>query len=124
MSQPTSAVSLRINEEDLVLLDARVGLNGTRNRSDVIRLALQEYLHNQPLLQDMSTVRIPIGRYDQSQLAKLYEIQGVTPELAAQEGLKLYITKATASLDPISTRLDAALEASREATIRRSEYQE
>ena len=124
MTQPTSAVSLRINEEDLVLLDARVGLNGTRNRSDVIRLALQEYLHNQPLLQDMSTVRIPIGRYDQSQLAKLYELQGVTPELAAQEGLQLYITKATASLDPISTRLDAALEASREATIRRSEYQE
>ena len=28
MSQPTSAVSLRITEEDLALLDARVGMDG------------------------------------------------------------------------------------------------
>ena len=28
MTQPTSAVSLRITEEDLALLDARVGLDG------------------------------------------------------------------------------------------------
>ncbi|MGB2373525.1 MAG: ribbon-helix-helix protein, CopG family, partial [Poseidonia sp.] len=41
MSQPTSAVSLRITEEDLALLDARVGMDGARNRSDVVRLAIQ-----------------------------------------------------------------------------------
>ena len=124
MSQPTTAVSLRITEEDLALLDAQVGLKGSRNRSDVVRMAIQEYLHNQPLLQDMTTVRIPIGRHDQLQLGKLYELLGVTPEMAAQEGIKLYIAKTTASLAPINNTLDAVLEASRAATIRRNEYQE
>ena len=59
MSQPTSAVSLRITEEDLALLDARVGMDGARNRSDVVRLAIQEFLHNQPLLTGMKSIRIP-----------------------------------------------------------------
>ena len=123
MTQPTSAVSLRITEEDLALLDARVGIDGARNRSDVVRLAIQEFLHNQPLLQDMKSVRIPIGRRDQDQLAKLYELQGTTPELAAQEGLKLYIER---EIDKIvnGNKLDDALEAFRASTIRRSEYQE
>ena len=62
MTQPTSAVSLRITEEDLALLDARVGMDGARNRSDVVRLAIQEFLHNQPLLADMKSIRIPLGR--------------------------------------------------------------
>ena len=62
MSQPTSAVSLRITEEDLALLDAQVGLKGSRNRSDVVRMAIQEYLHNRPkLLQDMEIRANPDG---------------------------------------------------------------
>ncbi|MCH1541018.1 MAG: ribbon-helix-helix domain-containing protein [Candidatus Poseidonia sp.] len=124
MTQPTSPVTLRITEDDLSLLDARVGQQGTRNRSDVVRLAIQEFLHNQPLLTDMKTVKIPLGRYDQTQLAKLYELQGVTPELAAQEGIKLYIAQALERLAASNDPLDAALEESRVATMRRSEYQE
>ena len=88
-----------------------------------MRLAIQEFLHNQPLLQGMKSVRIPLGRNDQVQLGKLYELQGTTPEIAAQEGLKLYIEQA---IDKIvnGIKLDDALEASRAATMRRSEYQE
>jgi Arc/MetJ-type ribon-helix-helix transcriptional regulator len=124
MTQPTTALSLRITDEDLALLDARVGMDGARNRSDVVRLAIQEFLHNQPLLADMKTIQIPLGRHDQAQLGKLYELQGVTPELAAQEGLKLYIERATAKLQPVAETLDSALEASRAETMRRSEYQQ
>ena len=124
MTQPTTAVSLRITEEDLALLDARVGFDGARNRSDVVRLAIQEFLHNQPLLADMKSIRITLGRHDQLQLGKLYELQGTTPEVAAQEGLKLYIKKATAELQVVSDTLDSVLEASRAETIRRSEYQQ
>ena len=124
MSQPTSAVSLRITEEDLALLDARVGMDGARNRSDVVRLAIQEFLHNQPLLTGMKSIRIPLGRADQRRLAHLYELNGVTPEQAAQEGLSLYIKRAVAEIDPIDSTLEEAVEASRASTIRRSEYQE
>jgi len=124
MSQATTAVSLRISEEDLMLLDDRVGTSGTRNRSDVVRLAIQEYLHNQPKLHDMKSVRIPMGRHDQLQLAKLYELRGVTPEQAAQEGLNLYIQKAMKDLFETNKALDEALAQARAATLRRSEYQE
>ena len=124
MTQPTSAVSLRITEEDLALLDARIGMDGARNRSDVVRLAIQEFLHNQPLLADMKTIRIPLGRSDQHRLCQLYELLGITKEHAAQEGLKLYIKRAVAEMKPIDDALDEALEASRASTIRRSEYQE
>lgn len=124
MTQPTSAVSLRITEEDLALLDARIGMDGARNRSDVVRLAIQEFLHNQPLLADMKTIRIPLGRSDQHRLGQLYELHGITKEHAAQEGLKLYIKRAVAEMKPIDDALDEALEASRASTIRRSEYQE
>jgi hypothetical protein len=72
----------------------------------------------------MKSVRIPLGRNDQLQLGKLYELQGTTPEIAAQEGLKLYMRKAAAELEAVSSTFDSALEASREGTIRRSEYQE
>jgi Arc/MetJ-type ribon-helix-helix transcriptional regulator len=123
MSQPTTAVSLRISDEDLALLDLRVGTAGTRNRSDVVRLAIQEFLHNQPQIRDMQSVRIPVGRHDLAQLGKLYELRGVTVEQAAQEGLSLYIQKVTDEILASNNALDAVLEQVREETIRRSEYQ-
>lgn len=123
MSQPTTAVSLRISDEDLALLDLRVGTAGARNRSDVVRMAIQEFLHNQPQIQDMQSVRIPVGRHDLSQLAKLYELRGVTLEQAAQEGLSLYIQKVTNEILASNNALDAVLDQAREETIRRSEYQ-
>ena len=115
-----------VESEDirLALLDARVGLDGARNRSDVVRLAIQEFLHNQPKLTGMKSVRIPLGRHDQAQLGKLYELQGVTPELAAQEGLKLYIERATAKMQAVAGTLDSAVEASRAETLPHSEYQQ
>ena len=71
---------------------ARVGLDGARNRSDVIRLQLfSNILKGQPLLAGMDSVRIPLGHGDKMLLGQLYELQGTTPEAAAQEGLSLYI---------------------------------
>ena len=65
-----------------------------------------------------------MGRADQRRLAHLYELNGTTPEQAAQEGLSLYIKRAVAEIDPIDSTLEEAVEASRASTIRRSEYQE
>ena len=86
-------------------------------------MAIQEFLHNQPQIQDMQSVRIPVGRHDLSQLAKLYELRGVTLEQAAQEGLSLYIQKVTNEILASNNALDAVLDQAREETIRRSEYQ-
>ena len=76
-----------------MMLDARIGLDGARNRSDVIRQAIQQFLNGQPLVQGMDSIRIPLGHGDKRALGLLYELQGTTPEIAAQEGLSLYICK-------------------------------
>ena len=124
MSKPSNLVSLRITEDDLNELEARVGLDGARNRSDVIRLAIQQFLQGQPLLPEMDTVRITIGRANKMHLGQLYELQGISPETACQEGLKLYIANAIKQQAELNEIVESALEVSRAVTIRREEYHE
>ena len=50
MTTHSTLVSRRITDEEMSLLDARVGLDGARNRSDVIRAAIRLFLDGQPLL--------------------------------------------------------------------------
>ena len=124
MNKPSNLVSLRITEDDLNELEARVGLDGARNRSDVIRLAIQQFLQGQPLLPEMDTVRITIGRANKMHLGQLYELQGISPETACQEGLKLYIANAIKQQAELNEIVESALEVSRAVTIRREEYHE
>ena len=124
MGKPSNLVSLRITEDDLNELESRVGLDGARNRSDVIRLAIQQFLQGQPLLPEMDSVRIPIGRANKMHLGQLYELQGISPETACQEGLKLYIANAIKQQAELTEKFETALEVSRAATIRREEYRE
>ena len=123
MGAPSTHISLRINEEDLMLLDAKIGQLGARNRSDVVRLAIHEYLRGQPRLPDMDTIKIPVGRRDKVNLEMLYELEGTSKEQAALEGLKLYIKKSVARVEE-TIQLEKALEESRALTIKSKEYQE
>ena len=123
MGAPSTHISLRINEEDLMLLDAKIGQLGARNRSDVVRLAIHEYLRGQPRLPDMDTIKIPVGRRDKVNLEMLYELEGTSKEQAALEGLKLYIKKSVARAEE-TIQLEKALEESRALTIKSKEYQE
>ncbi len=123
MGAPSTHISLRINEEDLMLLDAKIGQLGARNRSDVVRLAIQEYLRGQPRLPDMDTIKIPLGRRDKVNLEMLYELEGTSREQAALEGLKLYI-KQSATRSEETIQLQKALEESRALTIKSKEYQQ
>ena len=123
MVAPSSHISLRINEEDLMLLDAKIGQFGARNRSDVVRLAIHEYLRGQPRLPEMETIKIPLGRRDTVHLEMLYEMEGTSKEQAALEGLKLYISQSIDRADE-TIKLEKALEESRALTLRSKEYQE
>ena len=123
MGAPSQHISLRINEEDLMLLDAKIGQYGARNRSDVVRLAIQEYLRGQPKLPDMDTIKIALGRRDKMHLEMLYELEGTSKEQAALEGLKLYIKESVARAEE-TLLLEKALEESRALTLKSKEYQE
>ena len=123
MVAPSQHISLRINEEDLMLIDAKIGQLGARNRSDVVRLAIQEYLRGQPKLPDMDTIKIALGRRDKMHLEMLYELEGTSKEQAALEGLKLYIKESVARAEE-TLLLEKALEESRALTLKSKEYQE
>ena len=101
-----------------------VGQDGIKNRSDVIRLAIQQLLHGQAKLPGMKSVRIPIGRQMERHLASLYELYGVSHEQAASEGLVLYTQKKLAEAKGIQNELDDVVANAVDATQASKEYHE
>ena len=124
MTTPSTLVSLRITDEEIALLDARVGLDGARNRSDVIRAAIRLFLDGQPLLPDMDTIKIPVGRSMKSRLRDLYELQGISPEQAASQGLQDYVRRLIQEEAELNEILADGLEEARSKTVRRKEFTE
>ena len=124
MTSPSTLVSLRITDEEMSLLDARVGLDGARNRSDVIRAAIRLFLEGQPLLPDMGTITIPVGRSMKSRLGDLYELQGISPEQAASQGLQDYVRRLIQEESTMNNILAEGLVEARSKTERRKEFTE
>lgn len=124
MVQPTVLVSFRLSEDDAQLLDMKIGQDGARSRSDVIRKAVEEFLEGQPKVQGMDSIRIPLGIGDKKLLAELYQLRGITPEHAAQQGLKAFIDQEIAAYKQAADLLQTYLDDAKVSTERRSEYQE
>ena len=124
MTTPNTLVSLRITDEEVALLDARVGLDGARNRSDVIRAAIRSYLEDQPLLPDMDTITIPVGRSMKSRLGDLYELHGISQQQAASQGLQDYVRKIIQEETELNDILADGLEVARSKTVGRKEFTE
>lgn len=122
MNAQSSPVTLRITDEELALIDSRVGLDGARNRSDVIRIAIREFLTGQPLLPEMDSIKIAVGRSTKNKLGQLYELHGVSPEQAAQQGLQDYVRHMITEEDKLNQILETSVEDAREKTVRRKEF--
>ena len=108
--------SLRISEEHLMLLDQRVGFDGMRNRSDVIRAAIHRFLEETPSNALVQTVKFQIGTETQELLGKLYELRGISPSEAARMGLELYMRQTLADAETLSMLLDARVAEMRDKT--------
>jgi len=124
MSNQSTLTSIRLDADTLQELDMLVGEDGIKNRSDVIRLAIQQLLHGQAKLPGMKSVRIPIGRQMERHLASLYELYGVSHEQAASEGLVLYTQKKLAEAKGIQNELDDVVANAVDATQASKEYHE
>ena len=124
MSAPSSLVSLRITDEELALLDARIGIEGARNRSDVIRMAIRDYLHEHPLLQDLDQVKVTIGRKMKLWLAQLYETQGITAQIAAQQGLQSFVREMIEEDVRLSEALAKSIDDSRNQTMANKDFKQ
>jgi len=125
MPAPSSMVSLRLPDDVLGELDSRVGLDGMRNRSDVIREATRSYVRQQPSLPSMDTVTIQLGSAVRTRLATLYELRGITAADAALQGLLNYIDAAIANeMSEIDDKLQSRLQSKRAETLPSKEYTE
>ena len=116
--------SIRLDADTMQSLDMLVGQDGLNNRSDVIRLAIQQLLHGQARLPGMKSVRIPIGRQMERHLASLFELYGVSHEQAASEGLVLYTQKKLVEAKTLQNELDDVVTESIGATQASKEYHE
>jgi len=124
MNTPSTLVSLRITDEEVALLDARIGLDGARNRSDVIRAAIRSFLEEQPLLPDMDTITIPVGRSMKARLGDLYELHGISQQQAASQGLQDYVRNIINEESRLNNILAEELETARSKTVGRKEFTE
>ena len=124
MSGQSTLTSIRLDADTIQSLDMLVGQDGLNNRSDVIRLAIQQLLHGQARLPGMKSVRIPIGRQMERHLASLFELYGVSHEQAASEGLVLYTQKKLVEAKTLQNELDDVVTDSIGATQASKEYHE
>jgi|TARA_B100001105_G_scaffold101216_1_gene81145 metal-responsive CopG/Arc/MetJ family transcriptional regulator len=85
-------VSLRIPEDHLLALDQRVGLDGMRNRSDVIRSAIRHFL-NEPLPSLGDRVEVNLGPDLTVMMYDFCKIRAETPEVVLRHAARDYIQR-------------------------------
>ncbi|HII18087.1 MAG TPA: ribbon-helix-helix protein, CopG family [Candidatus Poseidoniaceae archaeon] len=118
MTAPTQLVSLRLSEDDIARLEQRVGLDGTRSRSDVIRLAIKSLLDDEPLKPGMGRVTIDLGQDVMPHIEAVHALTGMDAKMLTRQGLDLAIR------DQLTVRsdIDALIEARAEKAQARQKF--
>jgi len=102
-------VSLRIPEDFLLELDQRIGLEGTRNRSDVIREAIKMYIKN-PLSQLGDRIEVNLGPDLSVRMKDFCKIHAESPESVLKQGAKELIRRETIEGDTVDKLLYSRME--------------
>jgi Arc/MetJ-type ribon-helix-helix transcriptional regulator len=110
MTAPTQLVSLRLSEDDIARLEQRVGLDGTRSRSDVIRLAIKSMLDDTPLKSGMGRVTIDLGQDVMPQIEAVHALTGMDAKMLTRQGLDLAIRNQLTERSDIDALIDARAE--------------
>ncbi|RJV02444.1 MAG: ribbon-helix-helix protein, CopG family [Candidatus Poseidoniales archaeon] len=110
MTAPTQLVSLRLSEDDIARLEQRVGLDGTRSRSDVIRLAIKSLLDDEPLKAGMGRVTIDLGQDVMPQIEAVHALTGMDAKMLTRQGLDLAIRDQLTVRSDIDALIDARAE--------------
>lgn len=102
--------SMRVPEDHLLLLDQRVGFDGMRNRSDVIRAAIALFLESTPTHSNVRTIKFDIGIELREQLDLLYELRGTKPAEAARIGLESHLRHVLSDNETVTSLLKLRIE--------------
>ena len=115
MPAPTALISIRLSEEQIMSLDQRVGTDGFRNRSDVVRESVRRFLTTTDI--SSHTVELKIGADLSRTLNRFCALRGENLASVLQSGARMYMQKEiTASND-----LDRAIEARVEEVAKRQD---
>jgi len=87
-------VSLRIPEDHLLELNLRVGLDGLRNRSDVIREAVRRYLSS-PLPTAGERIEVDLGPDLTVRLREFCKLHGESADTVLRQAAREHIRKTT-----------------------------
>lgn len=102
-------VSLRIPEDYLLELDQRIGLDGSRNRSDVIREAIRKFISS-PLSTINEKVEVNLGPDLTIRMKNYCDLHSDSAENVLKQGAKEYIRKDTLDGVTIDNILSARME--------------
>ena len=108
MSGNSPMVSLRIPEDFLLELDQRIGLEGTRNRSDVIREAIKKYITN-PLPSLGTKVEVNLGPDLSVRMKDFCKIHGELPESVLKQGARELIRRETIEGETVDRLLSSRM---------------
>ena len=110
MSNPSQMVSVRFTEEEILEIERRVGFDGMRNRSDVIRRGVHKLLDETASGDSKTRASIRVGKATRQQLEILEELTGMDVSSIAAQGISLFLEeqnkKIKASLDDGMSLLD------------------
>jgi len=98
MSGPSQMVSLRLTEEEILELDRRIGFDGMRNRSDVLRRGLHKLLDETASPDAGRRITIRVGKAVAQHLQYLEELAGIDASSAAGLGIALLLEQKTAEM--------------------------
>ena len=103
-------VSLRIPEDHLLELDRLVGLDGMRNRSDVIRYAVRQYLSSEHQVSG-ERVQVDLGPDLSARIGDFCKLHGESPDVvlrqAAREHIRRVAIEAATVEDLVAARMAA-----------------
>ena len=94
MSGHSPMVSLRIPEDHLLELDQLVGLDGMRNRSDVIRTAVRMYLSDEHKISG-DKVEVNLGPNLSSRMEDFCKLHGEKPDSVLRQAAREHIRNIT-----------------------------
>ena len=94
MSGHSPMVSLRIPEDHLLELDQLVGLDGMRNRSDVIRSAVRKYISDEHHISG-DRVGVNLGPDLSSRMEDFCKLHGERPDSVLRQAAREHIRSVT-----------------------------
>ena len=94
MSGHSPMISMRIPEDHLLELDQLVGLDGMRNRSDVIRTAIRKYLSDEHRISG-NKVEVNLGPDLSSRMEDFCKLHGEKPDSVLRQAAREHIRNVT-----------------------------